>query len=244
MFKRNIPNELQIHGYHSALVLIPHPDDEALGCGGLLALLAQSQCDIHVVLVTDGAGLDHSKKGQASIRQEEFVKSLEILGVCRIPEMWQYPDGKLATQAGLVEAIDSAISKLTPDIVIAPWYNDWHLDHAAIGRAARKICKRRRVECLFFEVWTPLRPTHIIDITECIEIKRCAIKCHATALKYGNFQDALIGLNSYRSLFLPKYNQQPIFAEAYERQMPNIWNWKNIFQRIARLLAYNRFMQK
>ena len=38
----------------SALVFAPHPDDEVLGCGGLLAAYQAAGIPAHVVLVTSG----------------------------------------------------------------------------------------------------------------------------------------------------------------------------------------------
>ena len=235
---QNIPVELQINNYQRALVLIPHPDDEALGCGGLLALLAKTNCDVHVILVTDGAGGDVGNAEQAFIRQKEFVKALTILGLNQEPDMWKFPDGKISTHGGLAQAIEAAIELHAPSVVIAPWYNDWHSDHKAIGLAVRKLCKKGRFECLYFEVWSPLKPTHIIDISNCIEIKRKAIECHATAMRHGNFDEALIGLNAYRSLFLPRYNQRPIYAEAYELQLPGRSKLRNLIFKIFKTFNF------
>src|ERR1700733_997679 len=37
------------------LVVAPHPDDESLGCGGLISLSAQAGSSVYIVFVTDGA---------------------------------------------------------------------------------------------------------------------------------------------------------------------------------------------
>jgi LmbE family N-acetylglucosaminyl deacetylase len=60
------------NGYHpssslgSLLVLAPHPDDEVIGCGGLVAQHLRERREVRVVVATDGGAA-----GDASARQEE-----------------------------------------------------------------------------------------------------------------------------------------------------------------------------
>ena len=39
-----------------ALIVAPHPDDEAFGCGGTLHLLARADAHVHVVVLATGQG--------------------------------------------------------------------------------------------------------------------------------------------------------------------------------------------
>src|SRR5262245_24685447 len=43
-------------GHSPVLVLAPHPDDESLGCGGLIAACQAQGHPVHVLVLTDGAG--------------------------------------------------------------------------------------------------------------------------------------------------------------------------------------------
>ena len=70
----------------SVIVFSPHQDDEALGCGGMIALKREQGIPIKVVFVTDGGG---SHRGNAKITRDEIVEirrqealaALKILGV-------------------------------------------------------------------------------------------------------------------------------------------------------------------
>src|SRR5436189_2426333 len=71
------------------LVLAPHPDDEVIGCGGLIALHAREGRQVHVVIVTDGA-----EAGDATVRREESRRGLTIIGDATV-DLLNYPDRKL-----------------------------------------------------------------------------------------------------------------------------------------------------
>src|SRR5438128_12463190 len=57
------------------LVLAPHPDDEVIGCGGLLAHHLHDGRPTRVVIVTDGA-----EAGDAAVREDESRQGLAIIG--------------------------------------------------------------------------------------------------------------------------------------------------------------------
>jgi LmbE family N-acetylglucosaminyl deacetylase len=68
------------------LIVAPHPDDETLGCGGAIALLAAKGYDLQVLVISDGTGSHpHSQTHPApvleSIRSQETIAALGILGV-------------------------------------------------------------------------------------------------------------------------------------------------------------------
>ena len=71
------------------LVFAPHPDDEILGCAGLMQRLVREGLAVHVVVVTDGAA-----GGIAAIREQECAAGLACLGVNSF-EFWRFPDSSL-----------------------------------------------------------------------------------------------------------------------------------------------------
>lgn len=72
--------------HNSAIVFAPHQDDEALGCGGIIALKREQGVPVKVVFVTDG-GASHgdnlhiSREEIVQIRRQEALSALDILGV-------------------------------------------------------------------------------------------------------------------------------------------------------------------
>lgn len=125
----------------SAVVVAAHPDDEVLGAGGLMAVLAAARARLRLVAVTDG---ERSHRGHASPtalarrRTAETAAALRALGaqaaeVVRL----RLPDSGLATRE---EELTAALAPLVAgfDLCLAPWERDLHPDHEAAGRAARR----------------------------------------------------------------------------------------------------------
>jgi len=183
-------------------VFAPHPDDETLGCGGTLARLAE-QCPVKVVLITDGSGAGGLPDGAGAIRQAEFVRALARLGVTETEQLG-LPDGAFAASASLAQRMDRLIQDYRPDWVFLPSPLDYHRDHVRIAAFLEPICRRSPsvTTLLFYEIWAPVPATHVVDITEQVDIKRMALLEHATALGCGDYLHAMEGLNRYRGLYL------------------------------------------
>src|SRR6186997_2561035 len=75
------------------LVLAPHPDDEVIGCGGLVALHLRDRRAVRVVVATDGA-----QAGTADGRQEESRRALDLLGTGAELVFLDFPDRGLGDE--------------------------------------------------------------------------------------------------------------------------------------------------
>lgn len=66
------------------LCIQPHPDDNEVGMGGIIALLADRGCELHYVTVTDGRLGDQNSpltsKELAEVRKQEAEASGRLLG--------------------------------------------------------------------------------------------------------------------------------------------------------------------
>jgi len=136
----------------SAVVVAAHPDDEVLGAGGLISVLAAAGARLRLVAVTDGEGSHRGRADPALLatrRTEETAAALSALGagtaeVVRLG----LPDAGLA---GRDDELAAALAPLTAgfDVCLAPWDGDLHPDHEAAGRAARRTASR----VLCYPVW-------------------------------------------------------------------------------------------
>lgn len=126
-----------------AVIIAPHPDDEVLGCGGLLTLLAQLGRDIKLISVTDGCA-SHPGSGQwpaerlSIVRPQESAEALRRLHVPLHSLEWlrgQFDDTAVAEQE---DALHTLLAEhLRPDdVVFTTWTEDGHGDHEAVGRAS------------------------------------------------------------------------------------------------------------
>ncbi len=125
----------------SAVVVAAHPDDEVLGAGGLISLLAASRARLRLVAVTDGERSHHGHVSPASLarrRTAETAAALRALGA-RTAEVirLRLPDTGLA---GCEGELTAALIPLVRgfDLCLAPWSGDLNPDHEAAGRATRR----------------------------------------------------------------------------------------------------------
>ena len=211
------PSLLELNDFERVVVFVPHPDDESLGCGGLINQLHQQNSPVLIVLVSDGSGAGELDKTAAQKRQQEFKKALSLLSPnCEI-ECWNLPDGSLNQVPDLSHKIEESVLRFSATNVIAPWLKDMHPDHATVGESAYQVIQTnpKVKNILFYEVWTPVQANCILDISQNYPVKQAALQCHETALKCGSYQRAMYGLSSYRSLFTGQLAKEGHFAEAF-----------------------------
>ena len=119
-----------------------HPDDEVLGPGGLISMLAASRARLRLVAVTDGERSHQGHRSPAAIarrRTRETGAALRALGAQAV----EVDPARPARQRHRQPPRASSPAALAPllsgfDLCLAPWERDLHPDHEAAGRAARK----------------------------------------------------------------------------------------------------------
>ena len=146
-------------GPQPVLLIAPHPDDETLGAGGLIAALSRLGVDITVVAVTDGErayfDCDEVDPGElASLRCGEQTAALARLGVAsqQIVRL-HLPDSNVAAHER--DLVDCLVRLATPQThIIAPWRGDFHPDHEACGRAAEAAAHELGARLSSYLFWT------------------------------------------------------------------------------------------
>ena len=126
--------------YKTCLIVVAHPDDEVLGCGGLISKYA-SHVDFHILFLAEGSSCRFadplSKDVQDAIKKRttSAVHALTELGV-KSWEFVDFPCGRL-DQIPLIEInkiVEKAIAKFKPDVLITHSDSDANQDHV-------KVCK-------------------------------------------------------------------------------------------------------
>lgn len=140
------------------VIVAAHPDDEVLGFGGSISLLAAAGVELTVVSVTDGERSHPNSRvvsaaSLAAIRATETRKALAELGADRARVIrLGIPDTEVAGHevplaAELTDVLHDAA------LCVAPWTGDLHADHEAAGRAALRAADAAGVPCLLYPVW-------------------------------------------------------------------------------------------
>lgn len=150
-------------GWRSAtgiVVLSPHPDDESLGVGGLIAAAVAAGIPVHVLLVTLGEG-SHPDSPTATpaqlapIREAEFVDALTRLHPAVQHELLRIADGGLdGERARIADALRSAVGAAGDDpLIVVPWRGDGHRDHRVAGELATALATELDLALAEFPIW-------------------------------------------------------------------------------------------
>lgn len=142
------------------VLLSPHPDDEILGAGGLLAAQSRRTLPIHVIAATNGESAYDDFDNLAEVRRAEQERALAKVGVeSKDIVRLNLPDGAVAShEVDLTLELTNSLDRDT--LLVAPWEYDSHPDHEACGRAAAfaaGVSGAQRVS-YFFWMWHHSRP--------------------------------------------------------------------------------------
>jgi LmbE family N-acetylglucosaminyl deacetylase len=142
-------------GWASAVIIAAHPDDEVLGVGGTMAMLAAAGTRLRLVAVTDGEA-SHPGTDPAEIartRVAESAAALQVLGLQGIEvARLRLPDTRVAEHEN--ELVARLLEQCAGfSICLAPWEADAHADHEAAGRAARQAARELQQDMLSYPIW-------------------------------------------------------------------------------------------
>lgn len=202
------------------LVLAPHPDDEAIGCGGAIKLHCLSSDKVKIVYLTDGsAGFPDSfrptkkeKEKMARTREIEARVAAKTLGVDDLVFL-HYLDGQLYSNRLIEKYFSQLLSNYKPDIIYVPSFLDQNSDHYEAARILVQAISHSKIsaQILSYEIWSPVFANVLLKIDRVIEDKKKAISAFESQLKSRNYLEAAVALNRYRGSIFGAGE----FAEAY-----------------------------
>ena len=145
---------------HSGKIVIvaPHPDDEVMGCGGLIQRMHGQGCDIHIFVLTGGEG---SHRGCCKMAGEQIIDARRAL--CKGIDnslgidsehlhMFSYPDGGIAYSHEETERLRFLLHWIKPDAVFVPHWGEGWPDHVNT-RAIVKSILGKEIPLFEYSVW-------------------------------------------------------------------------------------------
>ena len=172
------------------LVIAAHPDDAEIAMGGTILATIASGARVGIVDLTRG---ELSSRGTPELRAEETARATEMLGV-----HWRsclgLADGSVRDDDPSREALVEVMRQTRPRVVLAPWKDDLHPDHAGAGLLAYRSLYlggvrlypsgtgshlQHRASALgYYMCHTPFEPGVIVDVSEYWNRKMEVVNCY------------------------------------------------------------------
>ncbi|HJE22437.1 MAG TPA: PIG-L family deacetylase [Methylorubrum populi] len=183
------------------VVVAPHPDDESLGCGGLIVQALRQGRDVRVVIVSNGCGSHPNSKAYPhdrlrDLREAETGRAMAELGLgAEHIRFLRLPDGGVPSRGPEAEAAADAIADIAREsgagALFVTWKHDPHCDHTA-SAAIVDLARARLpgVAAYAYPVWGWTLPPerevgeapegYRLVVSEQSAAKRRAIEAHAS----------------------------------------------------------------
>lgn len=123
------------------LVIAAHPDDEVLGCGGLIARKSQEGQDVFIAILGEGITSRYQNRDNADSALIETLHNhsqqvAEFLGAKDL-FMYNLPDNRFDSvpMLDVVKIIEELVEKFHPDTVYTQHGGDLNIDHTVVYRA-------------------------------------------------------------------------------------------------------------
>lgn len=143
------------------IIVAPHPDDEAIGCSGLIQRMIENGKQVHVVILS-GGGKSHQscchidESTLIDSRRNLSREAAEILGLpLNQLHFLDYPDGHISLNNPETQHLQTLIEEISPDAIFVPHKGEGWSDHIEAGNIVREIIRTKSAPIQLYEycVW-------------------------------------------------------------------------------------------
>lgn len=143
------------------IIVAPHPDDEILGCSGLIQRMIENGKQVNVIILS-GGGKSHQscchidESTLIDSRRNLSRKAAEIL---ELPlsqlHFFNYPDGSISFNNPETQSLQALIEEISPDAIFVPHMGEGWSDHIETGKIVKKIIQTKSAPIQLYEycVW-------------------------------------------------------------------------------------------
>jgi N-acetylglucosamine malate deacetylase 1 len=197
------------------LAIAAHRDDVEQTCGGTLLRMAARGLRTAILDLTQG---EAGTRGTAAERAQEATEAARLLGVSS-RQVLDLPDGAVENTFENRIKIARVLRDLRPRVVILPYWQARHPDHAITATLGYEACflsglakidtgtpPHRPFKIVYASLYADVRPTFIVDITPFVEQRHTALMAYKS--QYTNQPAG-------SALFVPEEEiRERTFAEA------------------------------
>jgi N-acetylglucosamine malate deacetylase 1 len=175
------------------LAIAAHRDDVEQTCGGTLLRSAARGLRTAILDLTRG---EAGTRGTAEDRAREADEAARILGV-GWRDALDLPDGAIANTLENRINIVHVLRQLRPRVVILPYWQARHPDHAIVASLGYEACflsglakidtgtkPHRPFKIIYASLYADVRPSFVVDITPFVEQRHSALMAYRS--QYAN----------------------------------------------------------
>jgi N-acetylglucosamine malate deacetylase 1 len=175
------------------MAIAAHRDDVEQTCGGTLLRCPARGLRTAILDLTRG---EAGTRGTAEDRAREADDAARILGV-RWRDALDLPDGAIANTLENRVKIVHVLRQLRPRVVILPYWQARHPDHAIVASLGYEACflsglakidtgtkPHRPFKIVYASLYADVRPSFVVDITPFIEQRHSALMAYRS--QYAN----------------------------------------------------------
>ena len=142
----------------NVIIISPHPDDEALGCGGLISHLTKGGCNVSLIMLTGGENCESAKsikkENLKDIRRNLTKKSAIVLGIKEENIYFlNFIDGNVNSKDPEITRLREILNKANADAIYVPHLMDGWNDHVQAHLIIKNIIKSTSTKLYAYCVW-------------------------------------------------------------------------------------------
>ena len=197
------------------LAIAAHRDDVEQTCGGTMLRMAARGLRTGILDLTRG---EAGTRGTAEDRAREAAEAAKLLGV-GWRDALEMPDGAIENNLENRIRIVRILRELRPRVVILPYWQARHPDHAIVATLGYEACflagltkvetesaPHRPFKIVYASLYADVRPSFVVDITPFIHQRHAALMAYQS--QYANQPAG-------NALFVPEEEiRERTFAEA------------------------------
>lgn len=206
------------------LAISPHPDDESIGCGGLLLTHAAS-AEIRIINIYNGDGGGALETGPwhedqdykerlVSVRGRELDAAAKRFGATSITRLGVSDRGGNPGNKE-VAVLGSVLRQFSPDLVVLPWMLDNHPHHRRTNEIFADAAQGLEMMVIGYEIWSLLTPNAFLDITDVLDRKLELVGLYESQLRTIDYVGYARGLAHARAFHYPVRDKRTGAVEAF-----------------------------